>query len=229
MSHRGSPNDRSPLRDTCTTVHREALDPVLSMLMFPTPADRDVLPQEDKITEDKEPEYLFEASSKDVLAANAFHCVTFTSSLAQTVDDLIYYRFGLSLNEHPYAGVPSAVTPVAFRSFQEVVRAVGGQHMQFLGTNEQVIKDFLGCLLSSRNPLRDVPGKYWDLSSMGADPLGPVDNKFYSYRKACISRPHLLSPPPDQSPSQPRYLLGARSRRYDRIRVHSPWAWAAFS
>ena len=138
MSDHGSLNNRS-LQDTCTpTVHYEAPDPVLA-----TPADRDVLPQEDEITKDKEPEDLFEASLKDVLAANVFHRVTFTSLLAQTVDDLVYYRFGLSLNEHPYSGVPSTITPVAFRSFQEVVRAVGGQHMQFLGTNKQVITDLV--------------------------------------------------------------------------------------
>jgi hypothetical protein len=170
----GSPNNRSPLRDIHTpTVHHEAPDPVLSTLMLPTPADRDVLPWEDEITEDEESEDLFDASSKDVLAANVFHCVTFASSLAQMVDDLIYYRFGFSLNEHPYSGVSSAssITPVIFRSFQEVVWAVGGQHLQFSGTNEQAIMDFLGCLLSTRDPLRDVPGKYWDLSPMGADPL----------------------------------------------------------
>jgi hypothetical protein len=123
----GSPNNRSLLRDIHTpTLHHEAPDPVLSTLMLPTPADRDVLLQEDEITEDKESEDLFNASSKDVLAANVFHCVTFASSLAQRVDDLIYYIFGFSLNEHPYSGVPSAsaITPIIFRSFQEVVRAV---------------------------------------------------------------------------------------------------------
>ena len=178
MSNCGSSN-QSPPRDIHTpTVHHEALDPVLSTLMLPTPADRGVLPHEDEITEDNESEDLFEASSKDVLAANVFHCVTFAASLAQTVDDLVYYRFGFSLNEHPYAGVPPAITPVAFRSFQEAVRAVGGQHMQFSNTNEQAIMDFLGCLLSTRNPLRDIPGKYWDLSSSGADPLAELTTHF---------------------------------------------------
>ena len=207
MSRRGSPNNRSPLRDIHTpTVHHEAPDPALSTLVLPTPADRGVLPQRDEIIEDEEREDLFDASSKDVLAANLFHCVTFASSLAQTVDDLVYYRFGFSLNEHPYSGVPSDITPVAFRTFQEVVRAVGGQHMQFSGTNERVITDFLGCLLSTRNPLRDVPGKYWDLSSMGADPLTQsttnficIERRVFEDRARYLLRPINLHPSRDTS------------------------------
>jgi hypothetical protein len=153
--------------------------------MLPTPADRNVLPREDEITEDKESEDLFDASSKDVLAANAFRCIKFTSSLAQTVDDLVYYRFGFSLNDYSYSGVPSAITPVSFKSFQEVVRAVGGQHLQSSGTNEQEIMDFLGCLLCTRDPLRNVPGKYWDLSPMGADPLSQSTTNCFRIEK-CI-------------------------------------------
>ena len=65
------------------------------------------------------------------------------------MDDLVYYRFGFSLNEYPYSGVPPAITPVAFKSFQEVVQAVGGQHMPISGANQEAITDFLGCLLST--------------------------------------------------------------------------------
>ena len=156
MTHCGSSNSRSPLRDHTPTVHHEISDPVLSMLVLPTPADRNVLLQ-DEIIEDEEPKDLFDASSKDVLAANAFHYVTFADSCAQTVDDLLNYRFGFSLNEHPYEGTPSSIppsiTPCAFKSFQEVERAVGGQHMGLSGSNKQVIIDFLRCLLSTQNPL----------------------------------------------------------------------------
>jgi hypothetical protein len=149
--------------------------------LLPSPADRGVLPQEAEITD--ETEDLFNASSEDVLAVNIFHCVTFTASAAESVDDLVYYRFGFSPNEYPYSGVPPAITPVAFKSFQEVVRAVGGQHMPISVANQEVIMDFLGCLLSTRNPLRDVPGKYWDLSSMGADPLTELKTKFICIEK----------------------------------------------
>jgi hypothetical protein len=88
------------------------------MDQIPPPADWSVLLQE--------AEDLFNALSEDVLAINIFHLVTFTTSAAQSVDDLVYYRFGFLLNEYPYFGVPPAITPVAFRSFQEVVWAVGG-------------------------------------------------------------------------------------------------------
>ena len=200
----GPPDNRSPLRDIHTpAVHHEAPDPVLSALMLPTPADRNVFPQEDEITENKESEDLFDASSKDVLAVNAFHCVKFTSSLAQTVDDLVYYQFGFSLNDYPYSGVPSAITPVSFKSFQEVVRAVGGQHLQSSGTNNQEIMDFLGCLLSTRDPLRDVPGKYWDLSSMGADPLSQSTTNFIRIEKRVFQGiDHYLLHPNNLHPSR---------------------------
>ena len=115
--------------------------------LLPSLADRGVLLQEAEI--DDETEDLFNASSQDVLAVNMFHCVTFTASTAQSVDDLVYYRFGFSLNEYPYSGVPPAIIPVAFKSLQEVVRAVGGQHIPILGANYAVITDFLGCLLST--------------------------------------------------------------------------------
>ena len=70
----------------------------------PSPADWGVSLQEAKITD--ETEDLFNASLEDVLAVNIFHCVTFTASAAQSMDDLVYYRFGFSLNEYPYSGVP---------------------------------------------------------------------------------------------------------------------------
>jgi hypothetical protein len=187
------------------TVQEEAADSLISTLTLPTPADRGVLPQEDKFAENIETEDLFDASSNDVLAVNAFHCVDFTSSRAQTVDDLLYYRFGFSLNEHPYSGAPSIMT-VEFKSWQEVVRAVGGQNMQFSGVNEKAIMDFLGCLLSTRNPLQDVPGKYWDLSSRGADPLSQSTTQFIRIEKRefkdqtrCLLHPLGLHPSRDVS------------------------------
>ncbi len=91
---------------------------------------------------------MFDALSEDVLAANMFHCITFTALLAQTMDDLINHRFGFSLYKHLYSAVPPSITSAGFKSFQEVVQTVSGQHIQLLGINEQVIMDFLGSLLS---------------------------------------------------------------------------------
>ena len=183
LYHHDQPATSQP-RDIHTPAQEETPDALLSALAFAPPADRGVSPQEDdEITEDHGTEDLFDASSKDVLAANVFHCVVFSSSHAQSLDDLICYRFGFSLSEDPYSGVPPSVTPVKFKSWQEVIRAVGGQHLQFSGTNEAAITDFLGCLLSTRNPLQDVPGKYWDLSSEGAFPLSQSKSKFLRIEK----------------------------------------------
>jgi len=158
------------------------------------PADREALPIEAEDEEDMETDDLYHASSQDVLAANAFHCVSFTSSLAQTVDDLVYYRFGFSLHEISYSGVPSSISPVLFRNWHEVVCAVGGQGMNVSGTNQRAITDFLGCILSSENPLRAVPGKFWDLSADGADPLNELTPRFIRIEKR-------------QFKDRPRYLL----------------------
>jgi len=179
VSHPRSPKYSSPL---CNSTQAEALQPP-STSAHPASADCDALPLEDANDDDMETDNLFDASSKDVLAANKFHCVAFTNSNAQTVEDLIYYRFGFSLNERPYSGVPPSIIPVPFSSWEELTCAVGGQKMQSLGTNQCAISDFLGSLLSTADPLQDVPGKYWDLSAEGADPLPHSNTKFICIEK----------------------------------------------
>ena len=48
-----------------------------------------------------------------------------------TLRDILYYRYGFSLNESPYTSIPSSVTKVeTLRSWTEVCRAVGGQHLE---------------------------------------------------------------------------------------------------
>ena len=145
--------------------------------------DRHAMPVETENESLMETENLFEASSQDVLAATAFQRVSFTSSHAPTVEDLIYYRFGFSLNEHPYSGLPDSISPVLFRSWEDVISSVGGQNLDSSGKNQPAIIDFLGCLLSSNTPLLNVPGKFWDLSPDGADPLMQCPTKFLRIEK----------------------------------------------
>ncbi len=167
------------------------------------PADREALPIEVEDEEDMETDDLYQASSQDVLAVNAFHCVSFTSSLAQTVEDLVYYRFGFSLHEISYSGVPSSISPTPFRNWHEVVCAVGGQGMNVSGTNQRAITDFLGCILSSENPLRVVPGKFWDLSADGADPLNKLTPRFIRIEKRQFNdRPRYILRPSNLHPAQ---------------------------
>jgi hypothetical protein len=167
------------------------------------PADRESLLIEAEDEGDMETDDLYEASSQDVLAANAFHCVSFTSSRAQTVDDLVYYRFGFSLHEISYSGVPSSISPTPFRNWHEVVCAVGGQGMNVSDTNQRAITDFLGCILSSENPLRVVPGKFWDLSADGADPLNELTPRFIRIEKRQFKdRPWYLLRPSNLHPTR---------------------------
>jgi len=170
------------------------------------PADRHAIPVVSENEEYMETDDLFEASSQDVLAANAFHCVSFTSSDAQTVEDLIYYRFGFSLNEEPYSGVPTSTSLVPFRNWHEVVCAVGGRTLDSSGRNQTAITHFLGCLISSKTPLRDVPGKFWDLSPDGADPLMQAPTRFihiirrhFNNQTWYLLRPRNLHPSRDTS------------------------------
>ena len=110
-------------------------------------------------------------SSKDVLAANTFQPVIFSASKAETVEDLIYYRYGFYLYEHPYSGVPASIQPVRFQNWQEVCHSVGGQQLTTSGANQKPITDFLGCLLASRSPLDSVPDNLWDLGLESFLPL----------------------------------------------------------
>lgn len=170
-------------------------------------ADHHTIPLEDENEEDMGGDDLYQASSNDVLAANSFYSVSFTSSCAQTVEELIYYRFGFLLNEHPYSGVPPSICLDRFHNWHEVICAVGGdQTMSTSGTNWDAITDFLGCLLSSRNSLQDVPGKFWDLSLEGADPLKYSTTKFICIEKCQFNdgtqyllRPSNLHPSRDTS------------------------------
>ena len=58
-----------------------------------TPADRHAEPVLDDDSDDAQMEAddLYDASTKDVLAANSFQLVIFSASKAETVEDLIYY------------------------------------------------------------------------------------------------------------------------------------------
>jgi len=81
-----------------------------------TPADQHAeLVLDDKSDEAQmEADDLYGVLSKNVLAANTFQLVIFSASKAETVDDLIYYRYGLYLHEHPYSGIPALIQPVPF-------------------------------------------------------------------------------------------------------------------
>ena len=162
------------------------------------------------IDDDDNDEDPYESSRKDVLNAYSFGPLDLEEMPVTTLDDLLYYRYGYSLNESPYTGIPTSVAKVkgTFRSWTEVHRAVGGQHLDSSETAEyrRPIKDFLTILVESDVPLHDVPGKYWDLSSSGFKPIVELDKVFISIEerqfnngKHYIIVPRFLHPSRDTS------------------------------
>jgi hypothetical protein len=91
----------------------------------------------------------------------------------QSIEDLIYYRYGYSLNETPYQGSwPAfAESPNHFEHWFALCSAVGGKGLSDSGGGRAPITDFLVALLASKDPFHDVPGKYWDLSPGNGQPL----------------------------------------------------------
>jgi hypothetical protein len=170
-----------------------------------------VQPEGDSISSDEEDEDPYDASRKDVLNAYSFGPLDLEQMPTTTLDDLLYYRYGFSLKELPYTGIPSSVTEDksrSFRSWTEVCRAVGGQQLESsVPKDDRIpIQDFLSILAGSPDPFKDVPGKYWDLSPSGQNPILDLDKVFISIEerqftcgKHYIIRPRFLHPSRDTS------------------------------
>jgi hypothetical protein len=101
------------------------------------------------------------------------------------LDDLLYYRYGFSLNESPYTGIPALLKGVIrpFRSWLEVCRTVGGQQLESSAVDRVAIEDFLSILAGSVDPFKVIPGKYWDLSASGQNPIVDLPKVFISIEK----------------------------------------------
>jgi hypothetical protein len=130
----------------------------------------------------KDDEDPYVASREDVLNAYSFVPLDLELMPITTLDDLLYFRYGFSLNEKLYKGIPSSYKAgtLTFRSWTEVCRAVGGQELESLALNHRPIQDFLSILAGCSNPLKDVPGKYWDLSPLGKKPIADLSEVYIS-------------------------------------------------
>jgi hypothetical protein len=133
------------------------------------------------IGSDEDDEDPYDASRQDVL--NAYSVALDLEQMPiTTLDDLLYYRYGFSLSESPYSGIPLSVTETEkrfIRSWTEACRAVGGQQLESSAVVDRVaIRDFLSILAGSADPFKDVPGKYWDLSPSGQKPIVDHDKVF---------------------------------------------------
>ena len=155
----------------------------------------------------------YDATRQDVLNAHSFTALDLEQMPVTSLGDLLYYRYGFSLNESPYTGIPSSACNAATRSIRtwtEVCRIVGGQQFESSVVKEDraAIQDFLSILAGSLDPFNDVPGKYWDLSPSGLNPIVNLRKVFISIEerqfsndklKHYIIRPRLLHPSRDSS------------------------------
>jgi hypothetical protein len=133
---------------------------------------------------DEDDEDSYDVSRRDVLSAYFFVPLDLEPMPITTLDDLLYYRYGFSLNdsEYPYTGIPSSFDGKThhLRGLTEACRAVGGHQLQSSALNGQAIVDFLSILAGCKNPFKEVPGKYWDLSPLGRNPIVDLSRVFIS-------------------------------------------------
>jgi len=165
-------------------------------------------PEGDVIGVDEDDEDPYDASRRDVLSAYSFAALDLEQMPFTTLNDLLYYRYGFSLNELPYTGIPPSTKVITktFRNWQEVCRAVGGQQLETSVVNGGAIQDFLSILVSSADPFEEVPGKYWDLSPFGKDPIVSlnkvfiwIEEKRFGDKIFYIIHPRFLHPSRDSS------------------------------
>jgi hypothetical protein len=176
-------------------------------LPHPNPQSEDNSIGADEDDEDDPSPY--DASRQDVLNAYLFVPLDLEQMPITTLGDLLYYRYGFSLNEDPYTGIPASFKAEthAFRSWTEICRAVGGQHLNASADDRVVIDHFLSILAGCENPFNDVPGKYWDLSPLGHIPLVNLTKVFISIEER-------------QFTGGVQYIIHPRSLHPDR---DAPW------
>jgi hypothetical protein len=130
-----------------------------------------------------------------------------------TLEDLLYYRYGFSLKESPYTGIPSSITIAKTESFSkciDVSRTVGNQHLEYsVATvdHRTAIEDFFSILVECADPFNDVPGKYWDLSPSGRLPIVDLKKVFINveerqFTDGCKTSKHYIIRPRFLHPSQ---------------------------
>jgi hypothetical protein len=179
----------------------------------PMPIDSESLraPHSEDGSDDLDDQDSYEASKQDVLNAYSFGPPNLEVMPVTSLDDLLYFRYGFSLNESPYTGIPSSVSKDGTRAINTwsiACRVVGGQNLESSGVeNESAIKHFLSILAGSPDPFNGVPGKYWDLSALGHRPFVEleafiyIEERQFSNRKdkQYFIRPRDLHPSRDTS------------------------------
>ncbi|KAF9470270.1 hypothetical protein BDN70DRAFT_730084 [Pholiota conissans] len=127
------------------------------------------------------------------------------------LEDLVYERYGFTLDEEPYSGIPSSCNiREHFKDWTSACRGVGGQDLESTSTQRrQPIIDFLNILCGVARPLHEVPSKYWDLSPGNLYPLHHIDTfhldieiKQFENETLCLLHPRNFA-----TDDQPAWLL----------------------
>jgi len=105
---------------------------------------------------------IFEMSVQDILSRNPINSTEEPPPEIQHLEDLVYYRYGFSLNDGSYES-PKGIK-ISIKDWTAVCRSVGGQHFALSSKkNQSPITDFVNILVNAEHPFRDVPANYWDL------------------------------------------------------------------
>ena len=120
---------------------------------------------------------IFEMSVQDILTRNPIIPDEEPPPEVQSLENLVYCRYGFFLDETPYES-PKEIKE-SIKDLTSVCRTVGGQHLE-LSSKESLlpIKDFINILANTHRPLSKVPAKYWDLNEANLGSLGAQESHF---------------------------------------------------
>ena len=119
---------------------------------------------------------LFIASKQDVISVNPVAPIVEPPPEPQSLEQLLYFRYGYSLDEVLDQPMPSFSQHNSehFNTWAKICRSVGGQVFESSAATSNLvsIQEFLVALETSRHqPLHGVPAKFWDLSPWNSNPL----------------------------------------------------------
>lgn len=119
---------------------------------------------------------LLQVSKQDILHLNPISEVQEQFPAFQTIEDVLFYRYGYFIDEIPYQGVPITHENFkrTFKSFSTLCCAVGGQHLSVI--QQEPIIDFIDILIASTRPFNNMPSKYWDLNLSNSAALTDIDS-----------------------------------------------------
>ena len=141
-------------------------------------------------------------SQADFLSANPVSATPDRIAHDESIEDLIYHRYGYYLSQIPYEGLPDwvNVSRKAFQHWEVTCRAIGGGGLSVSEDSRRPIADFLVALSNANRPFHGVPGFFWDLSHYNDRPLNDhaVKNVLIDVKKVGKEPLYILRPNANQ-------------------------------